>query len=65
MGDNFNKTLTVYSGGKLFNSTGWKVGWVVGPSNLIKPCGIIVTTTIYCGNTPVQVAMAGALDFIN
>ena len=25
------RTLTISSGGKTFNTTGWKVGWVVGP----------------------------------
>jgi len=24
---NFNKTISVFSGGKLFNVTGWKIGW--------------------------------------
>ena len=31
LGDNFNRTVTVYSGGKLFNATGWKCGWAIGP----------------------------------
>lgn len=31
VGDNFNRTVTVYSGGKLFNATGWKCSWAIGP----------------------------------
>jgi kynurenine aminotransferase len=64
IGDNFNRTVTVWSGGKLFNATGWKCGWAVGPSQLIKPAGLLTYATIYCSNTPVQVAMARALGQI-
>lgn len=53
LGNNFSKTLTVYSGGKLFNATGWKMGWAIGPEYLVKPCAIISNTVIYCANTPV------------
>ncbi len=32
LGDNYNKTISVWSGGKLFNATGWKCGWGIGPA---------------------------------
>lgn len=60
--DNFSKTLTVYSAGKLFNATGWKLGWAIGPENLIKPVSVISNAVIYCANTPTQVAIARSLD---
>lgn len=31
----FEKTLTVFSGGKTFSCTGWRIGWVVGPHDMI------------------------------
>jgi len=31
IGDNWNRTISVYSGGKKLNATGWKVGWAIGP----------------------------------
>jgi aspartate/methionine/tyrosine aminotransferase len=65
IGNNFNKTVTVYSGGKLFNATGWKCGWAIGPQNLIKPAGLLTYASIYCATTPIQVAMAKSLDKIN
>ena len=34
--ENFAKTLTVFSAGKLMNCTGWKIGWTVGPQELVK-----------------------------
>ena len=29
---NFEKTITVYSAGKMLNCTGWKIGWSIGPA---------------------------------
>jgi N-succinyldiaminopimelate aminotransferase len=29
LSDNWNRTVTIYSGGKLMNATGWKVGWAI------------------------------------
>jgi len=52
IGDNWEKTITIYSGGKKFNCTGWKIGWAIGPAKLIRLGGIINGTTHYCQNTP-------------
>ena len=35
--DMWERTITVSSCGKTFSSTGWKVGWVYGHADLIKP----------------------------
>jgi kynurenine aminotransferase len=51
----------VFSGGKLFSATGWKVGWGIGPEDIINASSIISTTTVYCTNAPAQVAMARCL----
>lgn len=31
IGDNWDRTISTYSGGKLMHATGWKVGWSIGP----------------------------------
>ena len=31
VGNNWNRTVTIFSGGKLMRATGWKLGWVIGP----------------------------------
>ncbi|TNV78558.1 hypothetical protein FGO68_gene15804 [Halteria grandinella] len=59
--DTFNKTVSVFSGGKLFSATGWKVGWAIGPADIINAASVISTTTIYCVNAPAQVAMGRCL----
>jgi aspartate/methionine/tyrosine aminotransferase len=65
IGDNWNKTISVYSGGKLFLATGWKVGWVIGPESIVRLGGIINNTTAYCCNNPAQIAFAKALDHVH
>jgi len=52
IGDNFSRTVSVFSGGKLFSATGWKVGWGIGPADIINAAGVISTATIYCVNAP-------------
>ena len=32
----WDRTVSVYSGGKTFSCTGWRVGWAVGPKKLIR-----------------------------
>lgn len=32
----WNRTISVYSAGKLFSATGIRMGWAIGPSDLIK-----------------------------
>jgi N-succinyldiaminopimelate aminotransferase len=31
----WDRTLTISSAGKLFSTTGWKIGWVYGPEQLM------------------------------
>lgn len=35
-----DRTISVYSGGKLFSCTGWRVGWAIGPEHIVKNTGI-------------------------
>jgi aspartate/methionine/tyrosine aminotransferase len=52
IGNNWNRTVSVFSGGKLFNSTGWKVGWSVGPEEIINLGAIVNSAVYYCVNHP-------------
>jgi aspartate/methionine/tyrosine aminotransferase len=52
LGSNFDRTVSVFSGGKLFSATGWKVGWAIGPSDIINAASVVSATTIYCVNAP-------------
>mmetsp|Transcript_28387 Transcript_28387/g.42991 ORF Transcript_28387/g.42991 Transcript_28387/m.42991 type:complete len:413 (+) Transcript_28387:62-1300(+) len=62
IGDNWKRTVTMYSGGKLLNATGWKVGWVIGPNKILHLGAVINNCTTFVSNTPGQVAFAHSLD---
>ena len=37
----WQRTLTIGSAGKTFSSTGIKLGWTIGPENLVRLCGVV------------------------
>ncbi len=37
----WQRTLTIGSAGKTFSSTGLKLGWTIGPQDLIRSCQIV------------------------
>lgn len=52
VGNNWDRTVSLFSGGKLYNCTGWKIGWAVGPAPMIKLGGVIQSSVFYCFNHP-------------
>ncbi|KAJ2907097.1 hypothetical protein MKZ38_007612 [Zalerion maritima] len=53
-----NITITVGSAGKNFYATGWRVGWLMGPSHLIKYVSAAHTRICYSSVSPLQEACA-------
>lgn len=35
--DMWKKVISIFSGGKTFSCTGWRIGWAIGPKELIDP----------------------------
>ena len=56
------RTLTLSSGGKTFSMTGWKVGWGVGPPDLVAAAQSAHQYLTFAVATPLQVAMARAVE---
>ncbi|MDQ8044429.1 MAG: aminotransferase class I/II-fold pyridoxal phosphate-dependent enzyme [Solirubrobacteraceae bacterium] len=56
------RTLTVSSIGKTYALTGWKIGWISGPSELVAQVHAIKQFLTFSGGTPLQHAAAVALD---
>jgi len=54
--------LTVGSAGKSFYVTGWRIGWLVGPANLIRYVAAAHTRICYTTTTPLQQAIAVGLE---
>jgi len=58
----FERTVTVSSAGKLFSATGWKIGWVYGPSNLVEGVARAHQFVTFAVHHPSQEAIAYALN---
>ncbi|CAN5827520.1 pyridoxal phosphate-dependent aminotransferase [soil metagenome] len=56
------RTLTISSGGKTFNTTGWKVGWACGPEPLVTATRTAKQFLTYVNAGPFQPAIAVGLD---
>lgn len=56
------RTFTVGSAGKSFAATGWRIGWVQGPRNLIKYVTAAHTRICFSSPAPLQQAVATAFQ---
>jgi len=57
----FERTVTVSSAGKLFSATGWKIGWVSGPPDLVEGVARAHQFITFAVHHPTQEAIAYAL----
>jgi N-succinyldiaminopimelate aminotransferase len=55
------RTLTISSGGKTFNTTGWKIGWFSGPAELVRAATTAKQFLTYVNGAPFQPAIAVGL----
>ncbi|CRK60295.1 Aspartate aminotransferase [Alloactinosynnema sp. L-07] len=60
--DMASRTLTISSAGKSFNCTGWKIGWVCGPAELVAAVRSAKQFLTFVGGAPFQPAIAHALN---
>uniref|UniRef100_A0A8C2UJQ9 Kynurenine aminotransferase 1 n=1 Tax=Chinchilla lanigera TaxID=34839 RepID=A0A8C2UJQ9_CHILA len=58
----WERTLTIGSAGKTFSVTGWKVGWVLGPENIMKHLRTVHQNSIYHCPTQAQAAVAQCFE---
>lgn len=57
----WERTLTISSIGKTFSATGWKIGWLIGPEDLVGATRSIHQWITFCIPTPLQNAVAEIL----
>jgi N-succinyldiaminopimelate aminotransferase len=55
------RTLVISSGGKTFNTTGWKIGWICAPPALIAAARTAKQFLTYVSGAPFQPAIAVGL----
>ncbi|KAI3656207.1 hypothetical protein MP638_001178 [Amoeboaphelidium occidentale] len=58
----WERTITVGSAGKSFCATGWRVGWLIGPKELIHYSLLAHSRIVFCTNAPLQEAVAIGLE---
>ena len=56
-----DRTLVISSGGKTFNTTGWKIGWMCGPRELVAAARAAKQFLTYVNGAPFQPAIAVGL----
>lgn len=57
-----DRTVTISSAAKMFNATGWKIGWACGAPELIAGVRAAKQYLTYVGGAPFQPAIAHALN---
>ena len=55
------RTLSISSGGKTFNTTGWKIGWITAPAELLEAVLAVKQFLTYVNGAPFQPAIAVGL----
>ncbi|NHW45881.1 aminotransferase class I/II-fold pyridoxal phosphate-dependent enzyme [Paenarthrobacter sp. MSM-2-10-13] len=55
------RTITISSAGKTFSFTGWKIGWLTGPEQLVAAVRTVKQFLTYSSGTPFQGAIAVGL----
>lgn len=55
------RSFAIGSFGKTFHATGWKIGYVMAPENLMKEFRKVHQFVVFAVNTPIQLAMADYL----
>lgn len=61
----FERTISVCSAGKTFSITGLKVGWLIGPEELIHSCYLYNQYSVFCVNTASQRAVAKCFERVD
>lgn len=55
------RTVSISSGGKTFSTTGWKVGWLTSPADLVTAILAVKQFLTYVNGAPFQPAIAAGL----
>jgi kynurenine aminotransferase len=61
----YDRVITIYSGGKIFQATGARSGWVIGPEKYIKYVKSVYQITCFCQFSVVEGAVGKSLNDIS
>lgn len=57
----YERTITLSGFSKTFNLTGWRLGYAVGPADVLEKMGLAADLVYICAPAPLQHGMAAAL----
>ena len=57
----WERSIAIYSFGKSYHHTGWKIGYAIGPEDLMKEFRKVHQFLVFSVNTPMQYALADYL----
>jgi len=57
----WERTVTISSGGKTFNTTGWKIGWITAPAPIVQAILAVKQFLTFVNGAPFQPAIAVGL----
>lgn len=58
----WDRTVSLYSAGKTFSCTGWRVGYSIGPAHLVQPMIHAQSVISFCVASPLEMAVATAME---
>jgi aspartate/methionine/tyrosine aminotransferase len=58
----WDRTISLYSAGKTFSCTGWRVGYSIGPASLVEPMIHAQSVINFCSANPMEIAVASAMQ---
>lgn len=61
----WDRTISIYSAGKIFSHTGGRVGWVIGAAPIIKAINTCHQYNSFCLYEPLQNTIADCLDHMD
>ena len=57
----WDRTISLYSAGKTFSCTGWRIGYAIGAAPLIAPLVAAQGVISFCTATPLEIAVASSM----
>ena len=57
-----DRSLSIYSAGKMFAATGVRSGWVIGSANLIKSVRSVHQYNVFCSYNVIENTIANSLQ---
>ena len=61
----YDRTLSIYSAGKIFAATGVRSGWVIGSEELIKSVRSVHQYNVFCSYNPIETTIQKSLRKIS